>query len=58
MKCPNCHDRKHIGIKIGDGFTETDTRECSNCGAIWYYSETAGHIINIIEGNPDQKTVI
>jgi len=55
MKCPNCHDRKHIDVEIGDGFTDNDTRECLTCGAVWYYSETESHFKIIKEGNAALK---
>lgn len=51
MKCPNCHDRTHIDVEIGDGFTDNDTRECLICGAVWFYSETESHFKIIKEGN-------
>lgn len=55
MKCPNCHDRTHIDVEIGDGFTDNDTRECLNCGAVWFYSETEGHFKIIKEGSAALK---
>lgn len=55
MKCPNCHDRKHIEVEIGDGFTDNDTRECLTCGAVWFYSDTDEEVKIIKAGNSDMK---
>ena len=55
MKCPNCHDRTHIDVEIGDGFTDNDTRECLICGAVWFYSEAESHFKIIKEGNVAMK---
>lgn len=55
MKCPNCHDRRHVDVEAGDGFTERDTRECRTCGAVWCYSENEEKIKIIKEGNPALK---
>lgn len=55
MKCPNCHDRKHIEVEIGDGFTDNDTRECLTCGAVWFYSDVEEEVKIIKAGNPDLK---
>lgn len=52
MKCPNCHDRTHVDVALGDGFTHADTRECLNCGAIWYYAEAEEKIKYIKPGDP------
>jgi len=55
MKCPNCHDRSHINVVLGDGYTVTDTRECQTCGAVWYFSRSDGQIKIIKEGDPARK---
>ena len=51
MKCPNCHDREHVDVVHGDGFTHNDTRECLTCGAIWYYSQAEEKIKVIKPGD-------
>lgn len=55
MKCPNCLDREHVDVNLGDGFTKNDTRECLTCGAIWYYDKIEERIKFIKEGNPSLK---
>lgn len=50
MKCPNCHDRTHVDVEPGDGYTDNDTRECLNCGAIWYFCAAEDQIKYIKEG--------
>lgn len=55
MKCPNCHDRAHVDVELGDGFTGNDTRECLSCGAIWYYCAVEERIKIIKAGKPALK---